>query len=118
MDERACRLIVKRRAVSVVLEVDEYSEFLPCEGCGTYVNALEMHHRKFRSRGGLWLPSGIIALCKSCHDNATVESLWAQACGWNVHSWEDPLLVPVQLCYVDSPVCLDNQGGYSPCCEV
>jgi 5-methylcytosine-specific restriction endonuclease McrA len=111
MDEARCRSLVTQRALIPWSET-EYGGPPGCEGCGTLRSiSFEMHHRRFRSRGGLWVPSNVILLCKRCHDGAGGELLWAQFRGYNVHTWEDTTQVPVQLWWSDRPVLLDDVGG-------
>ena len=117
MNEQECRELVKDRAVSYSDELWSITSHLPCECCGHWTTALEMHHRKFRSRGGGWTPSNVIGLCHLCHVGATQEMDWARQAGLNVHTFEDPAKVAVQLWYTDAPVCLDDAGGYDPCCD-
>lgn len=69
-----------------------------CEGCGAATN-LELHHRKFRSRGGQHSASNIIALCgwgnhTGCHGKAHSAN---PPEGWAVHSWDHPAIEPVAL---------------------
>lgn len=113
MDKNRCIEIVHDRAISILPHV-VVTEVMPCEVCGKWARC-ELHHRKFRSRQGGWEPSNILLLCGYDHTLATHELAPA---GVNVHSWEQPQWVPVKLWYTDEPVCLDNQGGYSPCCPV
>lgn len=115
MNKLRCIRIVHERAMSAC--ADDWlpgGAQAPCELCGKYL-PLEMHHRQFRSRRGEWLPSNILAICSADHLAATQERA---APGVNVHSWEKPTHVPVKLWYTDIPVCLDDQGGYDPCCPV
>ena len=44
-----------------------------CEACGR--KATDLHHIKYRSRGGGDEVSNIIALCRACHDSAHNEKL-------------------------------------------
>lgn len=111
MNEQQCRGVVKRRACTP-LGLDPLLEFVPCEVCGGFVNDYEMHHRKFRSRGGRWTPANCLLLCKPCHGGATIEKLWASTRGLNVHSWEDPRAVPVQLWWSEDMLLLNDDGGW------
>lgn len=64
-----------------------------CEGCG--INPAEqMHHRKYRSRGGKHEATNLLHLCTGCHGTAHSGRLGA-ARGWAVHSWHNPAEVPV-----------------------
>lgn len=79
----------------VAAELEQRSRGV-CEGCGK-APATEMHHRKFRSRGGLHRLGNLLHLCgwgnhTGCHGAAHGPDAPE---GWAVHSWEDPLLVPV-----------------------
>jgi hypothetical protein len=113
MNEQRCRQLVNLRALLPLSESEYDSSRTPCEGCGTFYSAsFEMHHRQFRSRRGLWVPSNILLLCLECHSGAGGERLWAQTRGWNVHSWEDPQDVPVKVWWSDAMIYLDNEGGY------
>ena len=75
--------------------------------------ATEIHHRKFRSRGGTHDPSNLIHLCgfgnhTGCHGIAHSER--GHELGWSVHSWDEPARVPVR--YPDgSWWLLDHSGG-------
>lgn len=98
--------------VSFDESLHELGSFMPCECCGVWTERVEMHHRKFRSRGGLWLPSNILGLCPKCHDLATNESWLAQQRGLNVSTYENSTVIPVKLWHMDEPVLLDDLGGY------
>lgn len=68
-----------------------------CEGCG-HRPAVEMHHRKYRSRGGQHTVENALHLCgwgnhTGCHGVA--HSAEGHELGWSVHSWSDPAHVPV-----------------------
>ena len=63
-----------------------------CEGCG-HADATEMHHRKYKSRGGKDTPSNALHLCgwgnhTGCHGAAHSDD---PPQGHSVHSWENPL---------------------------
>ena len=67
-----------------------------CEGCGRN-EATELHHRKFRSRGGGHEVTNLIYLCgwgnhTGCH--GTAHSAEGHELGWSVNSWGDPKLTP------------------------
>ena len=60
-----------------------------CEGCGTYA-PLELHHRRFRGRGGKHLVENLVALCGSgnhtgCHGQAHGVNPPA---GWAISQYE------------------------------
>ena len=38
-----------------------------CQSCGTMAN-LEVHHRKFRSKGGSDIEENLVTLCAACHE--------------------------------------------------
>jgi len=66
-----------------------------CEGCGGYAD-LELHHRKFRSRGGQHTASNLVALCgwgnhTGCHGKAHSAE---PPRGWALRSWQTPDLEP------------------------
>lgn len=108
-----CIQRVRERALSVFPDSHPDATFMPCELCGVWGYPCELHHRQFRSRGGGWVPSNILLLCPSDHLAATEERA---APGVSVSQFAKPEEVPVKLWYTDGPVCLDNQGGYDPCC--
>lgn len=74
-----------------------------CERCGMLSDRLELHHRKYRSRGGRHVMSNIVALCgwgnhTGCHGWSHT-SPDARAQGYAIPSWveeseEVPILVP------------------------
>jgi len=74
-----------------------------CEGCGQ-APATDMHHRKYRSRGGTHAIDNILHLCGSgntsgCHGRAhTAEGT---ELGWSVQSWDDEQHIPVSYRGVD-----------------
>jgi len=113
VNEALCTELVRHRAVSYDPSIPIDSSWLPCEQCGRWKTALERHHRKFRSRGGLWTPANVLLLCRDCHAAATDEAPWVAHTGLNVHTWEDPDQVPVKVWYEDAAVLLDDLGGYS-----
>lgn len=112
MSEKTCTVLVRQRAARPYPDLDEHVPQLPCEHCGKF-GYLERHHRQFRSRGGLWIPSNVILICSSCHLSATDEAPWVQGCGLNVHSFEEPSLVPVDLWHAGA-VLLDDCGTFTP----
>lgn len=74
-----------------------------CEGCGKRP-VTDVHHRKYKSRGGGHEVSNLLALCggaggvpggnfAGCHGVA--HSAEGHELGWSVNSWGDPALTPV-----------------------
>lgn len=68
-----------------------------CEWCG-HARATQLHHRLYRSRGGLGLLVNAAALCGSgnhtgCHGRA--HSKAGEDAGWSVRVGQDPAVVPV-----------------------
>jgi 5-methylcytosine-specific restriction endonuclease McrA len=78
-----------------------------CEGCGS-AEAEQMHHRKFRSRGGKHTPANLLHLCFRCHALAHTHH---GPEGHALHSWDDPLKSVVQHA-AHGLVFLDDLGGY------
>lgn len=111
MNEKICTMLVQNRAVSYDPSLHGQAGALPCERCGRWSHTLERHHRQFRSRGGLWVPSNILLLCSGCHSDATDEAPWVAGSGVNVHSYEVPAEVRVNLWHCGW-VLLDDEGGY------
>lgn len=109
MSEASCTVLVRRRAASCLPELDEWNSWLPCEACGTFTNRPERHHRQFRSRGGLWIPSNVILLCGSCHVETTAER--HPSIGLNVATWEVAAAVTVTLWWWDELVYLRDDGS-------
>ncbi|TQO23815.1 HNH endonuclease [Paramicrobacterium agarici] len=67
-----------------------------CERCFS-AGPLELHHRKFRSRGGKHTVENLVALCgwgnhTGCHGKAHTDGDG----GWSVHSWDNPRHIPVR----------------------
>jgi hypothetical protein len=74
-----------------------------CEGCGTRP-VTDLHHRKYKSRGGTHDVWNLLALCggdggmsggnhSGCHGIA--HSTEGHEMGWSIHSWGDPETEPV-----------------------
>lgn len=105
--------LVRDRALTPFADThDSYADWIPCEACGEWCRP-EMHHRRFRSRGGDWRPSNIMALCPVCHHNVTVCSDGcARDYGFSVSQWQHPEDVPVSVWYERRRVLFDNDGGY------
>ena len=89
-----------------------------CEGCGLRPVS-DIHHRKYKSRGGTHDVGNLLALCggpgglaggnhSGCHGVA--HSAEGHELGWSVHSWDDPLTTPAM--YRGSLRWLDNDGTF------
>lgn len=106
--------LVQRRALAPMGEA--YTDCgldVPCECCGVWCHP-EFHHRKFRSRGGDWRPSNIVALSPHCHHRVTTcHDGTARESGLSVSQWKSPEDVAVSVWYERYPVLLDNLGGYT-----
>ena len=114
MSEAETRDLVRRRSTLI------YEMMMPtwmdtvipmCEFCGRR-SLDEMHHRKYRSQGGLWTPSNIVGLCWQCHKRATIYPAWAYSLGLSLEGHADPGEVPVAVWYNEEKVLLDDYGGY------
>lgn len=108
------RVLVENRALRSYGDYyDSAGGRVPCECCGAW-DYPEMHHRRYRSRGGDWRPSNIVALCHSCHDGVTTcHTGWARDMGLAVSQFARPEEVPVRLWYANGhSVLLDNDGGW------
>jgi len=59
-----------KKHVKVYLDYFGYGEqdFIPCEICGKRAN--DIHHVKYKSRGGQDVIGNLIALCRRCHNLA------------------------------------------------
>lgn len=112
MNEQRCTWLVRGRAVAYDPSLRPDADYLPCESCGRWSDRLERHHRQFRSRGGVWVPSNVVLICRDCHEDATDEAPWVQGSGLNVHSFEEPTEVPVRLWYADGWALLDDDGNW------
>lgn len=77
--------------------------------------ATNMQHRKNRSQGGKWCPTGILHCCGSgttgCHGYMHASPAVATEAGWTVRSTRDPATVPVRL--HQGWVLLDTDGGWT-----
>lgn len=106
--------LVRERALTPFRDThDSYAEHIPCECCGEWC-VPEMHHRRFRSRGGDWRPSNIVALCQLCHHAVTTcKNGWSREMGLAVSQWAKPEDVPLAVWYERKPILLDNDGGYT-----
>lgn len=88
-----------------------------CEVCGIE-GALELHHRRYRSRGGQHTAGNLIALCgwgnhTGHHGWAHTDQL-AAVWGVSVNSWADPLTVPLWSPQRRAWGLLDDDGGWTP----
>lgn len=88
-----------------------------CEVCGA-PGSLELHHRKYKSRGGLGTAANGTALCG--WGNHTGHHGWAHthpdahAWGVSLHSWEDPLERPMWDDVRGVWCALDDAGNKTP----
>ena len=87
-----------------------------CESCGQ-ARATEMHHRLFRSQGGLHTPSNLLHLCgwgnhTGCHGTAHSGAL-AVLLGLTVESGDDPRVTPVEHALFGR-VLLTDEGTWEP----
>lgn len=83
---------------------------------GCYRIALDWHHRKNRSQGGLWQASNGLHICRFCHSavtNTNGNRALYEANGWLVPSHLVPADVPVLL-PTGRTVWLDDDGRYLP----
>lgn len=109
MNETKCRAIVKERSEG------------RCERCSIRP-AETMHHRRFRSQRGPWVPSNILHLCgdgtRLCHGvltNTNGKRSEFEAAGWIVPSYADWAETPV-LRHGEF-VRLDDLGGWTAVTE-
>jgi hypothetical protein len=70
-----------------------------CEHCGAEVDHLELHHRKYRTRGGKHLVTNLLALCgwgnhTGCHGLAHGGTV-GESLGLSVRSWQHEIDIPV-----------------------
>ena len=84
-----------------------------CEICGQ-AEATEIHHRKYRSRGGGHNIENLLNVCgmgntSGCHGRCHTQD--GEDNGWAVHAWQDERTVPVTL--RDGEYLLDRWGGKS-----
>jgi len=64
-----------KKHVKVYLDYFGYGEqdFIPCESC--HREAVDVHHIKYKSRGGKDEISNLIGMCRKCHKLAHDEKL-------------------------------------------
>jgi 5-methylcytosine-specific restriction endonuclease McrA len=77
-----------------------------CESCGRVLEVADVHHRKQRSLGGKNDLSNLVRVCR--HDHDRIHDDHSYEGGWLLHSWDDPLAVPVTM--FDGVTLLDDQG--------
>lgn len=114
MNEAECTHLVRIRAASPYPDISELHTKLPCEYCGYFSDTLERHHRKYRSRGGLWTPANIVLICHHDHARVDADQRWAVQSGMAVHSWDQPELAPIDVWYCKTKVLFRNDGCYLP----
>lgn len=103
--ESAARRIVTQRSGGV------------CELCGNS-QATDYQHRKNRSQGGAWCPSGALHCCSRCHhERIHAQPQEAIRNGWTVPSHADPAGTPVWLTIWAGTgwYYLADDGTYQPC---
>lgn len=88
-----------------------------CEICGR-AEATEIHHRKYRSRGGGHNIENLLHVCgmgnaSGCHGRC--HSGEGEAHGWAVHAWQNPALVPVRR--ADGLLWFPTTGGGWVLCD-
>lgn len=66
------------------------SAFGICRRCGNQSDALQVHHRKLRARGGTDDVGNLIAVCPDCHHWIHMHPAESTAEGFMVASWDDP----------------------------
>lgn len=94
-----------------------------CERCGARDSRfVSLHHRKPRGMGGsrdpaIHSPANIVFVCGSgtsgCHGWIESHRAEARDLGLLVYRNDDPVQIPVQLCY--GTVRLLDDGGWQPC---
>ena len=62
-----------KKHVKNYLDKFGHISFLECEVC--HAPAVDIHHIKYKSRGGTGEYENLIALCRKCHDKAHEEIL-------------------------------------------
>lgn len=71
-----------------------------CWWCGSSLpTVFAVHHRKLRKHGGTDSPANLVCLCHVCHNGGTssvhLQPAKSYRLGFLVHSWDDPLDVPL-----------------------
>lgn len=88
-----------------------------CEVCGVG-GALELHHRRYRSRGGKHTAANLVALCG--WGNHTGHHGWAHSdplaheWGVSLHSWDDPATSRIWSAQAGAWLLLDDEGESRP----
>ena len=62
-----------KKHVKIYFENFGHPSFVACEVCGA--TAVDIHHVKYKSRGGKDEYNNLIALCRDCHNKAHNEIL-------------------------------------------
>lgn len=96
MSEAEARSAIHRRSQGV------------CERCGN-APAVDWHHRKNRSQGGLWSAANGLHLCRPCHRYVTEHPAASYSAGWLVPGAYKPRTIPTN--YRGRWVFLDEDGG-------
>lgn len=66
-----------------------------CEFDGQGADHWDAHHRKQRSLGGTDTLDNLVALCRQHHDEVHTANDYTG--GWLVHSWSEPVEVPITM---------------------
>lgn len=91
-----------------------------CVMCGVSLAVAygSRHHRKRRSQASrteVHTPANLLLMCGSgssgCHGWVHAHPAWAYEHGFLVHSWADPLTVPVKT-FAHGWVLLDDSGNF------
>jgi len=57
-----------KKYIKIYADYFGYEEYLPCEVC--LRPAVDVHHIKYKSRGGLDILENLMGLCRECHNLA------------------------------------------------
>jgi hypothetical protein len=87
-----------------------------CERCGIN-RAVQWHHRKNRSQGGLWQAANGLDLCVGCHKHVTEHPAEAYDKGWSVRAAFNPAETSVEHAWL-GVVLLDDLGGFDQIARV
>lgn len=63
-----------KKHTKIYLDYFDNPSFIICENCNTR-KAVDIHHIKYRSRGGKDNIENLMALCRECHNDAHNEIL-------------------------------------------